>query len=539
MRFSSAVFYYLPLYTGYPLPLIIIGKSQIQDLSMHFTKELLMNLNYVTINSKLNKFNIRHLEGNKMRGFGKHVFLYISAIVLLLPITAQATNGYFLIGYGAKSRAMGGVGIALPQDSMAAASNPAGMAEVDSGMDIGAELFLPDRRVAAANGEFSFQTPNKEAKNPSEVESGSNEFLIPSMGAVYQFNRKLTIGMTVIGNGANTRYNSKDNFFTLTGLPPGESYGTLGVNLLQMQVLPTVAYKINKQNSIGASLTLAVQQFRAYGLGNFGDPNSTNDFQFSSDDANFTNKGNDYSYGAGVRVGWLGKYFNNKVNIGAYYASRTYMSKFDKYKGLFAEQGDFDIPAHFGVGLAIKPNDKITVAADIERIKYGDIAAIANNHPNSTLQSTCTRPINDTPEEQQACLDVGIKPQTSAQAMGEDDGFGFAWNDQTVYKIGASYKLNQTWTLRAGYNYAESPVKDKKILFSTIAPALVEKHLTLGFSYQINKNSAIDTSYIHGFENSQVCEAPGCKTMLTQEDGSFVGAKLKYDAIGAAYSYRF
>jgi long-chain fatty acid transport protein len=34
----------------------------------------------------------------------------------------MATNGYFSHGYGIKSKGMGGVGIALPQDAMAAAT---------------------------------------------------------------------------------------------------------------------------------------------------------------------------------------------------------------------------------------------------------------------------------------------------------------------------------------------------------------------------------------------------------------------------------
>ena len=41
------------------------------------------------------------------------------------PLTAAlATNGYFSHGFGIKAKGMGGVGIALPQDAMAAATNP-------------------------------------------------------------------------------------------------------------------------------------------------------------------------------------------------------------------------------------------------------------------------------------------------------------------------------------------------------------------------------------------------------------------------------
>ena len=52
--------------------------------------------------------------------------------------TAQATNGYFSHGYGVKSQAIAGVGIALPQDGLTAATNPAGTAFTGTRLDVGA-----------------------------------------------------------------------------------------------------------------------------------------------------------------------------------------------------------------------------------------------------------------------------------------------------------------------------------------------------------------------------------------------------------------
>ncbi len=40
----------------------------------------------------------------------------------------------------------------------------------------------------------------------TKEKSGSNLFLIPSMGGIYKFNRKIVMGMAAVGNGANTRY---------------------------------------------------------------------------------------------------------------------------------------------------------------------------------------------------------------------------------------------------------------------------------------------------------------------------------------------
>ncbi len=61
------------------------------------------------------------------------------AAALLVPMMAGATNGYFSHGYGAKSQA--GVGIALPQDALAPATNPAGTAVVGDRLDLGIRRF--------------------------------------------------------------------------------------------------------------------------------------------------------------------------------------------------------------------------------------------------------------------------------------------------------------------------------------------------------------------------------------------------------------
>ena len=457
-------------------------------------------------------------------------FFFIS---LIIPAVVQATNGYFLIGYGAKSRSMGGTGIANPEDALAAGANPAGMSRVGTRFDLGAELFYPPRSVAAANGEFDFQTPTKDATNVSKEKSGSNIFLIPSFGANYEFNRKITVGISMVGAGANTRY--KDNFFQLTGVPPNQPYGTLGVDYVQMQLLPTITYKVTRNQSVGLSLAFGAQRFRAYGLGNFGACGSDSDFQLSSNDCKLTNQGNDYSFGGGVRLGWLGSFMDKRLDLGAYWASKVYMSKFNKYEGLFPDGGTFDIPENFGIGLAVHPTKKFTVAADVTRIKYKSVDALNNRHSTQTLQDPCTRPI-DYPGE---CY-PGDKPVPSSQALGASDGMAFGWNNQTVYKLGASYQVNDKWIVRAGFNYAKSPIPDDQLLFSMLAPAVTEKHITAGFSYLPDKHSEWTVSYVQALENTQTCEAKnGCKTMLTQTENSYVAARMKIYALGVSYGYRF
>lgn len=456
-----------------------------------------------------------------------------TSVAIAMPTASFATNGYFAIGYGMRALGMGGASIAFPQDALAAAANPAGMAEVGTRIDVGAQLFHPPRKVYAQGSAYGFHTydtvnPDGSHGPLAEARSGSNEFLIPDMGGNYQFNRKMSFGMTAIGNGANTRY--AHNFFDITGLNPGETYGTLGVQLIQMQMLPTVTYKLNRENAVGASMIMGIQTFRAYGLGNFAAPA----FVFSTDSKNLTNRGNDWSYGAGLRIGWLGHYFDDRVNVGAAFATRTYMTRFHKYGGLFQGDGSFDIPQNYGIGLAIKPVDKLTVAFDVYRILYNNIKAVGNRHPTASINTVC----DFRPWSVSTCPNYG-KPAYDKR-LGGDNSMGFGWNNVTAYKLGLAYNINSKWTVRTGFNYGKSPVPDDQLLFNMLAPAITERHATVGFTYALNDSTAVDFSWVHAFRHSQICQNPDCKTSLTADTpGAFVAAQMYYDAVGLGLDMKF
>ena len=75
---------------------------------------------------------------------------------------AFATNGTMPHGNSIKSMGMGGVSIALPQDALAAADNPAGMAFVGERLDIGLAVVLP--RPEATIGGTNFDGSGIDAK---------------------------------------------------------------------------------------------------------------------------------------------------------------------------------------------------------------------------------------------------------------------------------------------------------------------------------------------------------------------------------------
>jgi long-chain fatty acid transport protein len=402
-----------------------------------------------------------------------------------LPFAAHATTGYFSHGYGLKAKGMGGVGIALPQDALAAATNPAGMALIGNRMDLGVDWFAPDRGAEIVGNAFP-------GVNGSYDGSDTASFLIPEFGYNRMINPNLALGVSVFGNGGmNTDYKTSP----FTGFGGGSP---AGVDLMQLFVAPTVAYKTGA-HAFGVSLNLAYQRFEANGLQPFAG--------FSSDPSNLTNRGYDDATGWGVRVGWTGQ-MTPRLTLGATYQTETRMSKFDKYRGLFADGGEFNIPENYGIGMALKATPRLTVAVDIQRINYGDIPAVGN-------------PMD--------CLFTGCQ-------LGGPNGAGFGWRNTTVYKVGLAYEWSPSLTLRGGFVNLKQPIPSSQTLFNILAPGVVENHLTLGATWQLSPQSELTVAYMHAFEN----EVNGSRSIPPAGfGGGEANLRMDQNSLGVAWGWKY
>jgi long-chain fatty acid transport protein len=79
---------------------------------------------------------------------------------------------------------------------------------------------------------------------------------------------------------------------------------------------------------------------------------------------------------------------------------------------------------------------------------------------------------------------------------------GFGWKNQTAYKLGFDYRYRKDLVLRAGYNYGKTPIPEDQVLFNMLAPATVEKHVTFGFTKDLDKDSDFSFTFMHAFENT-------------------------------------
>jgi len=396
--------------------------------------------------------------------------------------SAFATNGMFSHGYGMKAKGMAGAATATYDDAFGGANNPAEMAFAGNRIDLGVDLFSPRRQATMGAPAFG--------PAGATVESDSDYFLIPEFGYNKMANDSMALGVTVYGNGGmNTNYPVIS--------PPGVNFfgapGSLGVNLVQLVIAPTLAYKIAPDHSIGISPLIGYQRFAAKGLQNFGIANATGG-DIGTDDA----------WGFGVRVGYMGK-LTPDWTIGAAYASKINFSKFDKYKALFLDQGDLDLAENWNLGVAWQATPAIKLALDYQQINYSGVNSIG------------------------APVDLA-------------KGGGFGWEDAKVVKLGMEYKASQNMMLRAGYSHTNSPIKGSdavcmpgspncgNVTLNILAPGVIEDHLTLGMTYTLESGNELTVAYMHGFQNS----VSGYDPLSTGTDT----IQMYQNSLGVQYSWK-
>lgn len=430
-----------------------------------------------------------------------------AVIGLVAPGFAFATNGYFSEGYGMKNKGRAGAATAMTDSAFGGATNPATMVFTGDRIDFGITLFSP-RREASRTGSGA-------AGVDGSADSDSNYFGIPEFGYNKMINQNLSLGITVYGNGGmNTDYpgGQISAASACAAFNPGQpSYnllcgnGALGVDLMQLIIAPTLAYKINPNHSIGIAPLIGYQRFAAEGLQGFAG--------FSTDPANLTNRGHDDSFGYGVRVGWYGK-VSPTLALGAAYASKMSMDEFDKYRGLFAQQGGFDIPEHYNVGVAWQATPKLLVALDYQRINYSKIDSVGN--PSADILQ---------------CAGGNL-----ASCLGGSAGAGFGWQDINVFKLGFEYQYNQEWTLRAGWNHGDNPIRSQDVTFNILAPGVMEDHITLGATYKTRGGGELTMFYMHAFSSDVT--GPSLFTSFGAPATTTETIKMYQNSIGIAYGWK-
>ena len=370
--------------------------------------------------------------------------LALAGGLAMAATSAMATEGYFQHAYGLRHKALAGAGAASIEDATGISINPAGLVGIGNQFNMGLSLFMPFRGVKASGVALMV---------PGSYKSSKKIFPVPTLAYVRQLDDQSAFAFSIFGNGGmNTTYKTAPGMF---------GAGKAGVDLMQMFVSAAYARKLSDNFSIGIAPLFAIQRFKAYGIAPFAG--------MSTSPGNLSNRGYSYSYGGGVRLGMLFKP-TDTVSFGASYQTKMWMTRFKKYSGLFAERGDFDIPANLQVGLAWQATPEFKLLLDYRHIFYSDVESISNR---------------------------GICTTSPATLLGGSDGCGFGWRDTNTIKVGLEYQATNDLILRAGYSYMFPQVFRKRdVMFNMLAPGVIRHEITGGATFRVDDHNDIDFAFM-------------------------------------------
>jgi len=424
--------------------------------------------------------------------------LFVALTLTLAAGSASATNGYYLHGFGTKSKAQAGAGSANPEEVMVLATNPAGLAFVPESIDAGLAIFSPMRDYSTtpsqAPGACFGPGQCLLTIGPNDLHSANEFFPMPFVAMNWALTGSDFLAAAFYGRGGmNTKWEggtvTYDPYF---GQNPGSpdpvtlpgtfGDGTAGVDLMQGFLNLSYAHKFSDKFSVGASAIFAMQRFEARGVGNFYPFTKTFMASMATGTpkmpTNLSNNGHDMSYGYGGSVGFQWNP-TDVFSLAAAYTTKMSMTEFSDYSDLFAEAGGFDMPSTWTAGIALKPNDQLALMFDVQGIKYSDVASVSNPI-DGLLNGSCQADVK--------------------YCLGGKKGAGFGWDDMTVYKLGASWKYSDTWTWRAGYSFTEQPIPKDQMTFNILAPGVMEQHVTVGFTQLLEGGNEVNLSLMYAPE---------------------------------------
>lgn len=393
---------------------------------------------------------------------------------LIWSAAGHASTGYFPNGWGPIIKGMAGAGIALNGTSpLSGANNPAailGVADRELQLEVLLLHAKPEFDIGPLPAGSGPPAPGSFPLNPGKVEANPDVpldiFIIPQGGMNWRINERTAFALIVYANGGlNTTYGNFDN----PTCPPGTEGkgvfcgGRAGIDLVQVFIAPTLAIQVNDWWRVGVSPILALEAIEIRGLSAFA-PRSVD-----ADD--LSDNGHDYALGYGLKIGTQVQ-ATDGLSFAAVFQMETDIGSFDDYDGILPDDGQLDIPAYAAVGLAWRFLPRWTVAFDVQRVFYSDVAAQGN------------------------------EPDTPRQ-LGAEDGPGFGWEDATMYKLGLRWSPPGNWTWRAGYSRVDSvPIDDDELFFNLLAQSILRDNFAVGATWAYSGATSLDLSFLYSAKNS-------------------------------------
>lgn len=263
----------------------------------------------------------------------------------------------------------------------------------------------------------------------------------PEGGLAKVLSPEWTVGATLSGAGAGSDYGAS---FPVSPLVP--VFGTvenLKATRKIAELAHSAAWKPRADLALGLSLIYAIQEISIQGLM----------VAVPGGMAAIPSHGVQSATGWSARIGGLW-YVTPGVSLGATYRSKTSMSAISGYSqdAFQYSEGKLDLPSDYGIGAAWRVTPAVTVAADWVKVNYSEVKA--NQDPSGPL-----------------------------------------WSDQQIIKIGVSWDLTPSWTLRAGYSKNNAQIDSSRVTQNILSPAIDNSSMAAGASMKLDDKSDISFSF--------------------------------------------
>jgi len=364
--------------------------------------------------------------------------------ILMLSMSVAFAGGYRVALQGQRMLGMGHAGLSVFENPETAFFNPAGIS------------FLKDKFAASfgvngilLNVKFQNELYNWQAQTESPIGTPFYLYL------TYQAEDNVSIGLAVYTPfGSSAVWN--------------KWAGSQIVRDISMQVIyiqPSIAYKFSDMFSASASFIMA------YG-----------NISYSKDINRYLTGDNGEKTYADLSSGWVGAAGyafalafkpSDKVSMGLNYRSKILLNakegvaNFENVPSILSDQltttafsAQLPMPAELGVGISVKPTDKLLLAFDYNYTYWSVYKQLKISFAN------------------------GLPDNVSDKD----------WKNSNTFRLGAEYKLNDKMAVRAGYYFDQSPIPATR--FSPETPSIDSDNFTIGFGYQMDKLS-LDISLLY------------------------------------------
>lgn len=419
--------------------------------------------------------------------------------------TAMGQFGATLTGIGPINRSMGGASTAAPLDTLGAFQwNPATITALPSSTDFGLEILMPHSSLASRidAGSLGGGFPGVTLAGVDDSQVGV--YPLPEFGVVYQpKDSAVSLGLGVLSvGGFGVNYpGSSTNPILGPPLPNGFGVGPIYTQYQLMQVVPTVAFQLTDQLSVGVSPIIDLASLSA-DPGILASPDGASGSGYPSYPA--MNHGS-FQWGAGFQVGAYYK-IDDAWQVGASFKSTQWFKDFDynsqdQIGAPRRLQYGLDAPMIVSVGTAYTGIDRLLLAVDGRFLNYSETRGFSDSGYDGTGAVT-----------------------------------GLGWKDIFALSAGTQYRMTDAASVRLGYSYNTNPISDDQAFFNIGSPLLIQHGAYLGGSYNVTERFKVSLAYSHFFDNS--VSGP-IQSPLGPIAGTSVTSHASADAITAGASFTY